>query len=124
MGPTLLTYPHENPNMLRTITVLPSLVYFIGISVREMSRRFASRVPVIGLILVAVILLSNASDLRTYFIFQKQIFPQAFEVTDRFGGVYFFMKEKGIDINGFRIPDDQIEKFYSVPGPMQIYRNQ
>jgi len=124
MGPTLLTYPHENPNMLRTITVLPALVYFIGLSVEDLYHRLHQRLPSIGLILVAVVLMSGISDLRTYFIYQREIFPQAFEVTDRFGGVYYFMKERGIDINAFRIPADQIEKFYSVPGPMQIYRNQ
>ena len=28
--PALMTYPWENPNMLRIYTVLPSVVYFVG----------------------------------------------------------------------------------------------
>lgn len=130
MGPTLLTYPHENPNMLRTVTVIPSLIYFIGLGIAYLVKLASTydtkhRVGAyVGTMLVVLLLLSSALELRTYFVFQRAIFDQAFEVTDRFGGVYFFMKKRHIDINGFRIPEDQIKKFYSVPGPEQIYRNQ
>ncbi len=122
MGPTLLTYPHENPNMLRTITVIPSLVLCVGYALEYIASK-SSR-AVVGGICALVVALSVIADARTYFVFQREVFPQAFEVKDRFGGVYFFMKERGYDINRFTIPNDQIEKFYSVPGPSQSYRNQ
>jgi hypothetical protein len=129
MGPTLLTYPHENPNMLRTVTVIPSLVYFFGLgllSVQGWTKRYMKKYTagLVGTALLVVLLVSSFTELRTYFVYQRAIFDQAFEVTDRFGGVYFFMKQQGIDINGYRIPRDQVDKFYSVPGPEQIYRNQ
>ncbi len=31
--PTILTYPWENPNMLRTFTAIPSVIYFIGLAI-------------------------------------------------------------------------------------------
>lgn len=130
MGPTLLTYPHENPNMLRTITVLPSLIYFMGLGIQWLHEWVEKKAQLkvagmySGAFLLILVMVSSFTELRTYFVFQRAIFNQAFEVTDRFGGVYFFMKKHHIDINGYRIPEDQIEKFKSVPGPEQIYRNQ
>ena len=31
--PALMTYPWENPNMLRTYTSLPAIVYFVGLAI-------------------------------------------------------------------------------------------
>jgi 4-amino-4-deoxy-L-arabinose transferase-like glycosyltransferase len=130
MGPTLLTYPHENPNMLRTVTVIPAIIYFVGLGIAglaELAHKLDKKRLIgayFGTILLLLITVSSILELRTYFVFQRAIFDQAFEVTDRFGGVYFYMKKNHIDINKFRIPEDQIQKFYSVPGPEQTYRNQ
>ena len=130
MGPTLLTYPHENPNMLRTVTVLPSLAYFAGLGIQAIHTwimKYDKKQLLgayFGTIILLFVTISTILELRTYFIFQRQVFPSAFEVKDRFGGVYFFMKQEGIDINKFRLNQEQVEKFNSVPGPEQIYLNQ
>lgn len=129
MGPTLLTYPHENPNMLRTVTVLPAIVYFVGLGIQalhEFVQKFDKKRVLgatFGTLMVILLLISSALELRTYFVFQREVFKESFEVKDNFGGVYFFMKKEGIDINKYRLNEKQVEKFNSVPGPEQIYRN-
>lgn len=123
MAPTLLTYPHENPNMLRTVTVLPSLVYFVGIGIHtffayiKMIDTKKVIYPFVGTIAVGLILISSIVELRTYFVFQRAVFVDAFEVKDGFGGLYYFMKQNGYDINSFKLDDAQRSKYNSVPGP-------
>jgi len=81
--PTLFTYPWENPNMLRTFTVLPSIIYFslyaFGTLYRfgEQRLRIQSR----ALIILMFVLLSVSAlyDVRTYFLYQAPVFKEAFE---------------------------------------------
>lgn len=76
--PTFLTYPWENPNMLRTITCIPAVVYIAARGIATITEVKMSRY----MILAAVILLLTVSALyeaRTYFVYQTQIFPHAFE---------------------------------------------
>lgn len=78
--PALMTYPWENPNMLRTFTVLPSVVYFIGIAIYNLIA-IAPRWS--NLILATCYLLLFFScfyELRTYFKYQSTVFDQAFEI--------------------------------------------
>lgn len=71
--PPILTYPWENPNMLRSFAVIPSLVYFIGNSLNYfLSLKFNKKL-ILGVI-VLVLLASCIYELRTYFIFQAPIF--------------------------------------------------
>ncbi|MFQ5452334.1 MAG: hypothetical protein ACE5DQ_02105, partial [Candidatus Paceibacterota bacterium] len=97
--PTILTYPHENPNMLRTVTILPSVVYLVGLAIQA-SYNFITRlslkpplrwthskfVKILPLFLLISILLglvgSSLYEFRTYFIFQKLVFEEAFDVRD------------------------------------------
>jgi len=79
--PALFTYPHENPHMLRTFTVLPSLVYFIGqtiiLIIKKTPNKYLNTITFGLLILFS---LSALYDLRTYYRYQNQVFQQAFEV--------------------------------------------
>lgn len=76
IAPTLLTYPWENPNMLRTYTALPALFYFIGLALYEgIERGKKYALPIV----ILLVLLSSAYELRTYFKYQVQVFPHAFE---------------------------------------------
>jgi hypothetical protein len=84
--PTILTYPWENPNMLRTYTMLPSIVYFIGLAVMFLYafiRKKFRKLIVMYFILVTVLLaISVLYELRTYFVYQPLVFRQAFDVPD------------------------------------------
>lgn len=80
MAPSIPIYPWENPSMLRTFTVIPSVVYFIGqgiITLRE-SRFFIKRKMTIIIILI---LFSSLYELRTYFKYQAKVFESSFEIT-------------------------------------------
>lgn len=81
--PTLLTYPWENPNMLRTITTIPSVVYFATYTIGKIyhfveSRRWIKN-SLLVVLLFAVLCLSALYDLRTYFMYQAPVFKEAFE---------------------------------------------
>ncbi len=88
--PTLLTYPWENPNMLRTFTILPSVVYFSGISIMGLIHLFkdGKKIVVSGIILV-LIFLSAIYELRTYYVFQTSVFEEAFEIKDQLRGIKY-----------------------------------
>ncbi|MDA1317414.1 MAG: glycosyltransferase family 39 protein, partial [bacterium] len=79
--PPLLTYPWENPNALRAVTVIPSIVYFAGQALLMM---FQVKFPVpkrfIMYLVFVIISLSAIYELRTYFVFQRLVFPQSFEI--------------------------------------------
>ncbi len=85
-APTLLTYPWENPNMLRTYTMIPGLVYFIGVglsrSIEVINARFNKplwrSIVVAGLLLI--VCASSLYELRTYFYYQaRDVIPHAFD---------------------------------------------
>lgn len=79
--PTLLTYPWENPHMLRTFTAIPSVVYFIGIGIMYFIKTLHLRGGRFGIFLLLLILtLSTLYEIRTYFFYQQKVFTQAFEV--------------------------------------------
>ncbi|KKP86990.1 MAG: hypothetical protein UR89_C0009G0011 [Candidatus Roizmanbacteria bacterium GW2011_GWA2_35_8] len=81
--PSLAIYPWENPSMLRTFTVLPSIFYFIILS---MHNTFTIGKMVVkkelyffGIILI-IFIISSTYELRTYFKYQSAVFTQAFEI--------------------------------------------
>lgn len=77
--PTLFTYPHENPSNLRTFTVIPSLLFFIAISLKWIFLKLNAKKTVIALVSI-LILFSSLYELRTYFMYQTQVFDQAFDM--------------------------------------------
>lgn len=79
--PTLLTYPHENPHMLRTFTVIPSVVYFVGLSLYWTTKFIPNHYRKISVYIIFVLLILSAGyEIRTYFYYQNQVFKQAFEI--------------------------------------------
>lgn len=81
--PTLFTYPWENPNMLRTFTCLPALIYFstyaIGKAYQYLEEKYHIRYNVIIIGILIVMSISALYDVRTYFVFQADVFREAFE---------------------------------------------
>jgi len=84
--PALMTYPWENPNMLRTYTVLPSVIYFIGnaiIILLTIVHKIINNKVFEYLILTTLYLILVFScfyELRTYFKYQSVVFNQSFEI--------------------------------------------
>lgn len=84
--PAVMTYFWENPNMLRTYTTLPSVVYFIGLTVLALTNLINRVIKVkklryiIFIIIGFIFLLSSFYELRTYFKYQSIVFNQAFEI--------------------------------------------
>ena len=83
LAPTLVTYPWENPNMLRTFTVIPSVVYFVGLAIKKLSDISILQKPVLRKVFLIMIFMlvsvSSLYELRTYFVHQAQVFKEAFE---------------------------------------------
>ncbi|MCX6731228.1 MAG: glycosyltransferase family 39 protein [Candidatus Roizmanbacteria bacterium] len=83
ISPTLLTYPWENPNMLRTITCLPSLIYFCMFAIAHIyimsEKRFHIYYKILVIGIFIGIIVSAVYDARTYFMFQAPVFKEAFE---------------------------------------------
>jgi len=85
--PALMTYPWENPNMLRTYTVLPSVTYFIGnaiyylvaIAIRLSHNKKIFRYLILNTFYL-ILLFSCFYELRTYFKYQSTVFKEAFEI--------------------------------------------
>lgn len=85
--PTFLTYPWENPNMLRTYTAIPSIIYFVGRSIIFISnifRKFKFS-QMFYMILFIILFTSAIYDLRTYFIYQPGVSKNAFVVVEDLG---------------------------------------
>ncbi len=91
--PSLFTYPWENPNMLRTYTTLPSIIFFVSLSIivilnlsrltRQVQNDNRINLNILPAIIIALlILLSSFYELRTYFYYQPLVFKQAFDVPD------------------------------------------
>jgi 4-amino-4-deoxy-L-arabinose transferase-like glycosyltransferase len=83
LAPSLVTYPWENPNMLRTFTAIPSVVYFAGLTIQYVGNLKLSHRPLMGKVfltaLTALILISSLYEIRTYFVHQAEVFKEAFE---------------------------------------------
>jgi hypothetical protein len=85
--PALMTYPWENPNMLRTFTALPSAVYFIGVVIYYLIAiatrlSFGKIIPkyLIFNTFYLILIFSCFYELRIYFKYQSTVFNQAFEI--------------------------------------------
>jgi len=84
--PALMTYSWENPNMLRTYTSLPSIVYFVGLSVITLNNFFSKIIKIkkpkhlVLNILFFILVFSGIYEIRTYFKYQSTVFNQAFEI--------------------------------------------
>lgn len=82
--PTLLVYPWENPSMLRTYTTLPSIAYFSGRAIYHFGATASKWSPPLKkgflLLLFFIVFLSSFYELRTYFLYQAQVFKQSFEI--------------------------------------------
>ncbi|MCA9372199.1 glycosyltransferase family 39 protein [Candidatus Woesebacteria bacterium] len=81
--PAQMTYPWENPNMLRTFTSLLPIGYFSGVAmvhaiknVNKLFKKIPTAVVVVGVTIVVVT--SIGYELRTYFFFQRITFKEAF----------------------------------------------
>jgi len=81
--PTLFTYPWENPNMLRTITCLPAVIFFvtqaIGHIIYHLAHTFRWKQNALLIVVFLFLILSAGYELRTYFVFQATVFQEAFE---------------------------------------------
>jgi hypothetical protein len=81
--PTLLTYPWENPNMLRTITAIPSIIFFsitvLSEGIRLVEHKIKLSHTLIIVFLFFVVGVSALYDIRTYFVHQADVFREAFE---------------------------------------------
>lgn len=77
--PALMTYSWENPNMLRTYTSLPSIVFFIG---QGLIFLFKKNIQIIFLTLIAIICISSAYEMHTYFVYQPLSFKHSFNQPD------------------------------------------
>lgn len=80
--PTIFTHPTGNPNMLRTITAVVPVVYMIGIFIDEVVKSVKFRY--ISLLIIILLLFSSLYELRTYFIFQKEVTRHSFQVKKNF----------------------------------------
>lgn len=90
--PAILTYPWENPNMLRTYTSLASIAYFSTLSFLKLFK-----FKKLQLILLFCLILSFVYELRTYFYFQyKYTMENAFEIRTP---LEVFYKEGKLKIN-------------------------
>lgn len=79
--PSLLTYPQENPHMLRTVTSIFPVIYFVTLAVTWIIQTAKSRFRnIVFLILLTLFLGSTIYELRTYFHYQTKVFNKAFEI--------------------------------------------
>lgn len=79
IAPTIMTYPWENPNMLRTYTCLPALIYFIGrgfFQIFSFAHTKKYVVPLLAFLFTAIVI-SSYYEMKTYFIYQPLVFKQA-----------------------------------------------
>ncbi len=77
--PTILTYPWENPHMLRTFTAIPSLVYFVTLSIVYLINLTKFKKNAVAVFSV-LILLSAVYELRTYFYYHAPVLEEAFRM--------------------------------------------
>jgi len=100
--PAIFTYPWENPNMLRTFTVIPSVVFFIGQGILALinNRFLYNRKMLVQFILIILLSLSSVYELRTYFKYQSKVFKNSFEIQTT---VDHLWKTKYIFLNHERI---------------------
>lgn len=84
--PALMTYPWENPNMLRTYTSLPAIVYFVGLAILffinliNKTIKMKTTKYLILNTLYLILIFSCFYELRTYFEYQSKVFESSFEI--------------------------------------------
>lgn len=83
--PNVMIYPWENPNMLRTFTAIPSVVYFAGGAIAEIIKKYRHKYTVF--IIILFIIVSSIYEIRTYFKYQVYVFNTAFEIKRGLPGV-------------------------------------
>jgi 4-amino-4-deoxy-L-arabinose transferase-like glycosyltransferase len=76
--PSFMIYPWENPNMLRTITAIPSVIFFMGVAISAILEK-KKHLPYIMVVVALLTVGSAIYELRTYFVYQAKVFPSAFE---------------------------------------------
>ncbi|MBI3620490.1 glycosyltransferase family 39 protein [Candidatus Roizmanbacteria bacterium] len=84
--PSFLTYPWENPNMLRTFTAIPSIIYFLSLVIFSLLKYVSkSKRTYLSYLLIIFLIGSALYELRTYFYYQTPTFKNAFEETKDIG---------------------------------------
>ena len=79
--PSLLTYPQENPHMLRTVTAILPVIYFAVLAANWIIHKAQSQSKnIVRFILLILFLSSTVYELRTYFYYQTKVFNKAFEI--------------------------------------------
>ncbi|MGB9707272.1 MAG: glycosyltransferase family 39 protein [Microgenomates group bacterium] len=85
--PAILTYPWENPNMLRTFTALPSISFFSIVGFYQLKKFVSKKYPkfklFLSFFLFIFLILSFFYEIRTYFKYQAKVFDKAFEVNKK-----------------------------------------
>lgn len=97
--PALLTHPSDNPNMLRTYTTLPSIVYFAVYGYERMInavKKYAFR-NAVKLIFLILFFISSFYELRTYFVYQKRVLNDSFDVRIELKKLFPVMKNAKSD---------------------------
>lgn len=88
--PTLFTFSWENPNLLRTFTIIPSIVYFMmtGVLTLLNSDIKNGKVYLFTVFILSLIFLySFAYDIRTYFKYQPKVFQSSFEFNGKINDI-------------------------------------
>lgn len=75
--PTFFTYPWENPHFLRTYSMTVSIVFLVTLALAYL----VEKRKISYFLIVCLVILSGCYELRTYFKYQKKVFPKAFEKT-------------------------------------------
>ncbi len=78
--PMMLTYPWENPNILRSFTTIPAIVFFIGNAIL-LFFNLPIKTKYLIYAFCIVFYLAAVYDIRTYFVYMSHVvFPSAFEI--------------------------------------------
>lgn len=78
---TIVSNTQDNPNMLRTFTAIPAVVYFVGgayLWLWQLKTYFKKELTV-GLIII-LFTTSTFYEIKTYFLFQSRVMKNSFEV--------------------------------------------
>lgn len=78
--PMMLTYPWENPNILRSFTAIPAIIFFIGNAIL-LIHKLPLKAKFLSYGLWVIFYIAAVYDIRTYFVYQANtVFPSAFEI--------------------------------------------
>jgi len=75
--PALLTNPKENPNMLRTFTALPALIFFIGQGMLFINALYKKKLL---FFILLILLISSGYEIYGYFYHQRKVVDFSFEM--------------------------------------------